>query len=79
MGWSYVTADLNKLTTELKNKADKFIEMCKNTGISVIIYNTYRTKEEQRHSIYKAGQHLRQSTAHANKQVYYQSHKKRTS
>jgi len=47
MGWSYVTADLNKLTTELKNKADKFIEMCKNTGISVIIYNTYRTKEEQ--------------------------------
>ena len=42
-----MTADLNRLVPQLKNKATQFIEMCRNSGISVIIYNTFRTKEEQ--------------------------------
>jgi peptidoglycan L-alanyl-D-glutamate endopeptidase CwlK len=59
---------LQKLKPEFKILVERFIENCKNAGVGVLIYNTYRKKEEQ-YALYLQGRAPLEVVNNARKKV----------
>lgn len=59
---------LQKLKPEFKILVERFIENCRDAGIDVLIYNTYRKKEEQ-YALYLQGRAPLEVVNNARKKV----------
>ncbi len=63
-----MSQSLDKLVPELKQKAQQFLQKCKEAGLNVQIYYTFRTKEEQQ-ALYMQGRDTLENVNKARKQA----------